>query len=67
MIVVFPLAPATLAVPLLLMVATVTSEDVHVTCVVRSMGKPELKVPTALNCTWLPTDPEAGLGVTLID
>lgn len=59
--------PAVLANPPGLMVATLTSEDVQVTCAVRFSVVPSLKVPVAVNCWVPPRDMLAGSGVTLME
>src|SRR5580692_1928170 len=53
--------PAVLASPPAVMVATLTSEDVQVTCAVRSSVVPSLKVPVAVNC-WVPPSDMLGSG-----
>jgi len=49
LIVVFPI-PTVLAIPPLLIVATVTADDVHVAVLVRSWVVPSVSVPVAVNC-----------------
>jgi hypothetical protein len=61
---VLPLAPEMFAVPESLIVATVTSDEVQVASVVTSIVLPSSKVPTALNCFWVPVGPLARFGVS---
>jgi hypothetical protein len=48
--------------PTLLMVATLGSEEAHVTCVVRSCRLPSEKMPVAVNCWVKPTGSDPGGG-----
>jgi hypothetical protein len=63
--------PALLASPLLplalLIVATVVSDERHVTAVVRSDVELSLKVPIAVNCWPRPSATAGAVGVTAID
>ena len=49
------------------MVATLTLEDVQVTCVVRFSAVPSLKLPVAVNCCEVPGSNAGGLGVTVTE
>ena len=59
--------PAAVARPAVLIVATVTAEELHVAVLVRSWVVPSLKVPVALNCWVWPLVIEEFAGVTAID
>src|SRR5580693_6418001 len=59
--------PAVLASPPAVMVATLTSEDVQVTCAVRSSVVPSLKLPVAVNCCVPPCDMLGSFGATVIE
>lgn len=65
-IVVVPV-PAVLANPVVEMVATFMSEEVHATWVVRSSVVPSLKLPVAVNCSELPRPKLGLLGVIVMD
>jgi len=57
---------APFAKPLLLMVATVPSDEIHVTVLVMSWLDPSLNVPVAVNCWGTPAGTVALLGLTAI-
>jgi hypothetical protein len=59
--------PTAVARPAVLIVATVTAEELHVAVLVRFCVVPSLKVPVAVNC-WVPPFETVGFaGVTAID
>ena len=59
--------PTMVAKPVLLIVATVGTEDDHVAVVVRFCVVPSEKCPVAVNCCVPPTVSEGFAGVTVID
>jgi len=59
--------PTAVARPAVLIVATVTAEELHVAVLVRFCVVPSLKVPVAVNCCVPPFGTDGFAGVTAID
>jgi hypothetical protein len=60
-------APAALASPVVLIVATAAAEELHVAVLVRFCVLPSVYVPVAVNCCVLPLTTDGFTGVTAID